>query len=55
METKSNIEALVKELSDALVEAYANTGNNRYFQAATAMGGVDSQVWMAHNLSRKAA
>ena len=47
----TEIEALVKSLSEALTEAYAQTGNRYYLKASTEMGGVDALVWMAHNLS----
>lgn len=46
-----NIDKLIAELSEALHNAYGDTGNNYYYKASQAMGSVQAQVWMAHNLS----
>jgi predicted transcriptional regulator len=49
-EMDKKINQLVEKLSDALIEAYANSGNRHYFKAATEMGAVQAQVWMAQKL-----
>lgn len=52
---KQEIEQLAAQLSNALQEAYAETGERHYFEAATQMGGVSAQIWMAHNLATSKA
>lgn len=51
----TEIESLKAKLSEALHEAYAQTGNRYYLKASTEMGGVDALIWMAHNLTVCAA